>query len=225
MGGAENKNGGNRAGGDKKHGGMISSNVVASLRGCRTAARNRDARNSAAWRHYSGGGLFSEHSGSLLAATGGGGLGVLAAVLYRNPQVWKLLARATADRSVLLLPPKPTHVYQPRQTELKVLNRLLQQLQSVNKGPVTQALYITGRPGFGKSQLAREFGKAYYVRRRGYLFRKLFVGTLNLSSSSSFVHSYVSMAMELGCVSELKTLDSLTGNYTWAGTRETKLII
>ena len=77
---------------------------------------------------------------------------------------------------------------------------------------VTVAVYITGRPGFGKTQLAREFGKEYFRKNKGWLFRSLFVGTLNAASRPSFLQSYITLALELGCVSELKALEGLVGS-------------
>ena len=145
----------------------------------------------------------------IMAITGGGGVTLLTA-LYKNPQFLKIIGQATSDRSVLMLPQKPSHNYQSRKAELGQLNLMVKQLLSSGKG-VANVVYITGQPGHGKTQLAREYGKKYYKKNKGVLFRKLFVGTLNASSKSSLIQSYVTLAIELGCASELSSLSSLTG--------------
>ncbi len=145
----------------------------------------------------------------IVAATGGGGVTLLAA-LYKNPQFWKIIGRATIDRSILILPQKPSHIYQSRKTELDQLNVMVKQLLSSGKG-VANVVYVTGQPGHGKTQLVREFGKKYYKKNKRVFYRKQFVGTLNASSKSSLIHSYITLAMELGCANELSSLNSLTG--------------
>ncbi len=152
---------------------------------------------------------LSQHPG-MVAVTGTGGIGLLAG-LYRSPALWKLIAKASADQSVLLLPQKPSHSFQTRKHDVQKLQALFKSLRKQNRGNVAVAVYVTGRPGFGKTQLAREFGKAYYHRHRGFLFRKLFVGTLNASSKHTFLQSYITLALELGCGSELKALENLSG--------------
>ena len=150
------------------------------------------------------------HHPAIIAVTGGGGLG-LASILYRSPAVWKLIASASTDRSVLLLPPKPSHSLQSRRTEIRKLDALFKSLRKRNRSAVPVAVYVTGRPGYGKTQLAREFGKEYYKKKKGFFFKNLFVGTLNAASKSSFLQSYITMALELGCAAELKVLEGLSG--------------
>ena len=145
---------------------------------------------------------------AILALTGGGGV---AAGLYRSPAFWKLIAKASADNSVLLLPQKPSHSFQTRKHEIQRLQAMFKSLRKQNGKNVSVAVYVTGRPGFGKTQLAREFGKEYYRKNKGFLFKNLFVGTLNAASKSSFLQSYITLALELGCASELKSLESLSG--------------
>ena len=147
---------------------------------------------------------------AIIAITSGGGVGLLAA-LYKNPHFWKVLATATTDRSVLVLPQKPSHEYQPRESELKQLDQMVKQLTRNNKGKVANVIYVTGQPGHGKTQLVREYAKRYFSKSKRMLFHKQFVGTLNASSKSSLINSYISLAMELGCQNELRSLNQLTG--------------
>ena len=110
-------------------------------------------------------------------------------------RAWVWLRR----RRILLLPPEPSHLCQNRAQELGNLQKKMKSLLKQHKGGVSQTIYITGQPGYGKSQLAREFGYKYY--RSKFIFRKAFVGTLNASSHSSLFHSYKDIAKKLGCIS------------------------
>ena len=109
---------------------------------------------------------LSNHSG-ILAVTGGGGLVGVAAKLYRNPALWKLIESGMSDQSVLLLPQKPSHVYQSRKSEVREIKNKFKLLWEKNGKEVTVAVYLTGRPGYGKTQLAREFGREFYRSNRG----------------------------------------------------------
>ena len=152
---------------------------------------------------------LSQHP-AIVAVTGGSSLG-LAAGLYRSPALWKLVARASADQTVLVLPQKPSHAFQQRRTEVKKIDQMLKSLRKQNGKGVVVSVYVTGRPGYGKTQLAREFGKEYFAKHKGFLFKKMFVGTLNATNKSSFLQSYITLALDLGCASELKSLESLSG--------------
>lgn len=152
---------------------------------------------------------LSHHPG-IVAVTGGGGLGI-AAKLYRSPGLWKLVAKATGDQSVLLLPQKPSHVYQSRKSEVHKIKNKFKLLRKRNGKGLSVAVYITGRPGYGKTQLAREFGKEFYRSNRGWFFKNLVVGTLDATSSTTLLQSYITLASDLGCISELKALEGLLG--------------
>ena len=150
---------------------------------------------------------LSHHPG-IVAVTGGGGLGI-AAGLYRSPALWKLIAKATGDQSVLLLPQKPSHVYQSRKSEVREIKNKFKLLRKRNGKGLSVAVYVTGRPGYGKTQLAREFGKEFYRSNRGWFFKNLVVGTLDATSSTTLLQSYITLAIDLGCTLELKALEGL----------------
>ena len=152
---------------------------------------------------------LSHHPG-IVAITSGGGLGVLAG-LYRSPAIWKLLARATSDSSVLLLPQRPSHKLHTGRSEVQKLSGMFKLLRKQNGKNAVVSVYLTGRPGFGKTQLAREYGKMYYHKNKGWIFKNLFVGTLVATNKSSFLQSYITLAYELGLESELKALEYLSG--------------
>ena len=150
------------------------------------------------------------HHPGIVAVTGGGGLGIVAS-LYRSPALWKLIARATGDQSVLLLPQKPSHVYQSRKSEVREIMNKFKLLRKRNGKGLSVAVYVTGRPGYGKTQLAREFGKEFYRQNRGRFFKNLVVGTLDATSSTTLLQSYTTLAIDLGCTSELKALEDILG--------------
>ena len=152
---------------------------------------------------------LSHHPG-IVAVTGGGGLGI-AAKLYRSPGLWKLVAKATGDQSVLLLPQKPSHVYQSRKSEVCEIKNKFKLLRKRNGKGLSVAVYVTGRPGYGKTQLAREFGKEFYRSNRGWFFKNLVVGTLDATSSTTLLQSYITLATDLGCTSDVKALEGLLG--------------
>ena len=75
--------------------------------------------------------------------------------LYRSPALWKLVARASADQTVLVLPQKPSHIFLRRRTELKKIDQMLKSLRKQKGKGVVVSVYVTGRPGYEKTQLVR----------------------------------------------------------------------
>ena len=135
----------------------------------------------------------------------GFGLGAVAASLY------KLVEKAAKDNTIFLPPPMPTHYHQLRNREMAEIQKMFQSLRKANGKVATIGVYIVGRPGFGKTQLAREYGKRHFQSGKGHFFRKLVVATLNATSQSSFLHSYIKLAMELNLVEEVRALDNFLG--------------
>ncbi len=179
--------------------------------GCRSATRTLQTTSHCGSFHiHEIADALSQHPG-IAAATGTGGIGLLASTLYRSPALWKLIAKASDDKSILLLPQKPSHSFQSRKRDVRRLQSMFKSLRKQNRGNVAVAVYITGRPCFGKTQLAREFGNTYYQRNKGFFFKNLFVGTLNASSKHTFLQSYVTLALELGCGAELKAIENFSG--------------
>ncbi len=179
--------------------------------GCRSATRTLQTTSHCGSFHiHEIADALSQHPG-IVAVTGTGGIGLLASTLYRSPALWKLIAKASDDKSILLLPQKPSHSFQSRKSDVRRLQSMFKSLRKQNRGNVAVAVYITGRPCFGKTQLAREFGNTYYQRNKGLFFKNLFVGTLNASSKHTFLQSYVTLALELGCGAELKAIENFSG--------------
>ena len=59
-------------------------------------------------------------------------------------------------------------------------------------------IYITGQPGMGKMQLARDFAREYYRQQKRSIIKRMrkqiFVGTLDASNMQSFQQTYQHMA-------------------------------
>lgn len=139
-----------------------------------------------------------------------GGAATVLAALYRTPFFWNFVSRARKDLSVKILPLQPSHAFQERRAEVERIISAFSALKKHNKGDVVNVTYLTGRPGSGKTQLARQFAREYFARNQRRFFRRQFVGTLNSDSLSSLLKSYVSIALELGCTTELQTMDQLS---------------
>jgi hypothetical protein len=114
-----------------------------------------------------------------------------------------------------VLPNKPTHVYQPRDDYLKLLDKRTKSLRSNEN--VVVAAYVKGDPASGKTQIAREFGEKYYEEKIKAEPNKITtVSTLYARSESAFLRSYLRLALDLGC--PLEKLNS-------AHTKEEKLTL
>ena len=94
---------------------------------------------------------------------------------------------------------------------MRNIEETFRSLRKTNGREATLGVYIHGRPGFGKTQLAREYGKMHFQSGRGRLFKKQVVATLNATNRSSFFHAYLKLAMELELVDELQVLDKFSG--------------
>ncbi len=116
----------------------------------------------------------------------------------------KSFAQSIADigRIVPLLPPEPPHSLQSRTREVQKLQDMFNDLQSESKAKAAVTVYITGRPGFGKSQLAGEFGREFFSQHKRFPLKKVFVGTIDATNKDTLVYSCCKLAKELGCTRE-----------------------
>ena len=112
--------------------------------------------------------------------------------------LWKLIRRFLVNRgptpSFIRLPPKPSHVIQPRTEEVQ---RLFEKFNDVNKnnpGNVVKTVNITGSPASGKTQLARQFGEQFFATNKRKT-EKLFVGTLSADNRLNFLDEYLKIAV------------------------------
>ena len=103
-----------------------------------------------------------------------------------------------------VLPPRPPHEVVSRNDLVsKVVNDLHNLRSSVN-GELTY-FYISGNPGCGKSQLARQIGESYYNEEIKDQSVSIFVMTLNAKNLITLLESYEDFARRLYCTENVVT--------------------
>ena len=114
-------------------------------------------------------------------------------------------------KSFMLLPPKPSHVVTERNKEVDDIMQMFMDLQDANEDASIVTVYISGNPGCGKSQVARQVGKMFYNKEvaDGSQDYTAFVMTLNAESEQSMLDSYSKFACSLGVIEY--SLTSITG--------------
>ena len=135
--------------------------------------------------------------------------------------VYKKAEEGFTRTHIKVLPNRPTHVYQPRDSYVKQLDVHTKSLRHSRPNNVVVAAYVKGDPGSGKTQVAREFGEKYYKEKTEQVrtvneSKSVTVSTLYARSESAFLNSYLRLAINLDC--PLKRLNSAT-------TKEEKLTL
>ena len=97
-----------------------------------------------------------------------------------------------------VLPAKPSHHVTERNREASEITNRLKALKEVNKKDLSY-LYICGKPGSGKSQLAGLVAKRFFEEANEIPSAAPFVMTLNAASPDSLLWSYALMARQLKC--------------------------
>ena len=118
-------------------------------------------------------------------------VGLLASALY---------ILATQNKALFkVLPRKPVHLVANRNTAVKAILEELHNLYIRNERALTY-LYVSGKPGSGKSQLARLVGEQYATSTSfGWFGGTTFVMTLNGRSLRHILNSYVDFAHRMKC--------------------------
>ncbi|CAH3169896.1 unnamed protein product, partial [Porites lobata] len=92
---------------------------------------------------------------------------------------------------------KPSHKIIKRSTDVKRIMKKLDELYNESNGAIS-TIYLSGIPGCGKSQLARQLGQDIFDRRLHENDSLTFVATLNTETLDSLVESYSRLARHLG---------------------------
>ena len=116
-------------------------------------------------------------------------------------------------KSFKVLPLEPSHKVVARKMEVEDIMQKFMSLQDTNKDGSIITVYVSGNPGCGKSQIAREVGMQFFEReaviKRSDADSCTLVMTLNAESEQAMLDSYYKFAQKVG-VTEY-SLNSIAG--------------
>ncbi|CAH3189100.1 unnamed protein product, partial [Porites lobata] len=92
---------------------------------------------------------------------------------------------------------KPSHKIIKRSSDVTRIMKKLDELYNESNGAIS-TIYLSGIPGCGKSQLARQLGQDIFDKRLHENDSLMFVATLNAETLDSLAESYSSLARHLG---------------------------
>ena len=103
----------------------------------------------------------------------------------------------------------PPHDIIRRSHDIKGITDKMKELSSGANGGVS-TVYLSGNPGCGKSQIAREIGQQFFSERTGDVENLIFVATLNAETIETLADSYMTLGSYLGITEyALSRLESL----------------
>ena len=109
-------------------------------------------------------------------------------------------------QSFCILASRPPHVIIRRSHDIERITKKMEELYNGSSGAVS-TVYLSGNPGCGKSQLAREIGQQFFSKQNNDL---IFVATLNTESIDKLADSYLTLGRHLGITEyALKGLESI----------------
>ena len=109
-------------------------------------------------------------------------------------------------QSFCILASCPPHVIIRRSQDIERITKKMEELYNGSSGAVS-TVFLSGNPGCGKTQLAREIGQQLFSEQNNDL---IFVATLNTESIETLVDSYLTLGRHLGITEyALTSLDSL----------------
>lgn len=114
-------------------------------------------------------------------------------------------------KSFKVLPLEPSHKVVERKMEVEDIMQKFTYLKNTNKDASIVTVYVSGNPGCGKSQIAREVGMQFFEREAAVSDPDscTLVMTLNAESEQTMLDSYYKFACKVG-VTEY-SLNSITG--------------
>lgn len=98
-------------------------------------------------------------------------------------------------QSFMFLPVKPSHAFTERKAEVEDIMQMFTDLQNENDEGSIVTVFVSGNPGCGKSQIARQVGEKFAADNQD---GSTFVMTLNAESERSMLLSYMKFARALG---------------------------
>ena len=99
-------------------------------------------------------------------------------------------------QSFCFLASTPPHDIIRRSHDIERITEIMKELSSgANRGVST--VYLSGNPGCGKSQIAREIGQQFFSERMGDVENLIFVATLNAETIETLADSYMTLGRYL----------------------------
>ena len=103
----------------------------------------------------------------------------------------------------------PPHDIIRRSHDIERITEKMEELSSGANGGVS-TVYLSGNPGCGKSQIAREIGQQFFSERTGDVENLIFVATMNAETIETLAASYMTLGRYLGITEyALSGLESL----------------
>ena len=103
----------------------------------------------------------------------------------------------------------PPHDIISRFHDIERITKKMKELSSGASGGVS-TVYLSGNPGCGKTQIAREIGQQFFSERKGDAENLIFVATLNAETIETLADSYMTLGRYLGITEyALSRLESL----------------
>ena len=90
----------------------------------------------------------------------------------------------------------PPHDIIRRSHDIERITEIMKELSSGSNGGVS-TVYLSGNPGCGKSQIAREIGQQFFSERMGDVDNLIFVATLNSETIETLADSYMTLGRYL----------------------------
>ena len=90
----------------------------------------------------------------------------------------------------------PPHDIIRRSHDIERITKKMEELSSGANGGVS-TVYLSGNPGCGKSQIAREIGQQFFSERMGDVENLIFVATLNSETIDTLADSYMTLGRYL----------------------------
>ena len=97
-------------------------------------------------------------------------------------------------QSFCILASRPPHVIIRRSHDIERITKKMEELYNGSSGAVS-TVYLSGNPGCGKSQIAREIGQQFFSEQNDDL---TFIATLNTESIETLADSYLTLGRHLG---------------------------
>ena len=92
---------------------------------------------------------------------------------------------------------KPPHEVIRRSSDIERISNKMQELHNSSNGAVS-TIYLSGNPGCGKSQLARQLGQEFFSKKSDNTDDMTFVATMNAESIETLTDSYITLGRHLG---------------------------